>query len=321
MDGSAENPLMRRLLQGPRVADLTPRDDCMVTRGQDMTSRGAGSVKRLTLVAVASAGLLWEAGPAVAQPIVVRTVNVNCNVAGQTIANALKRQVVGGALLVKISGTCNEHVDIFRDDVTLQGVGTAPTIHGPTTNDAVIALDGAKRVAIASLTITGGRDGIAGSRGSSFTVDGVTVQGVARYGILTSFGSQTFIDGCTVRQSGNIGVVAANTSSLVITNSTVSQNGGVGILANRASHARIGQDFQGSLVAGPVTVTGNAGGGVTFGESSAGVLVASEIAGNTGNGVNVSRGSSGQIGVGTQGFISPNNIHDNTSNGVSVFQA
>ena len=121
--------------------------------------------------------ILLAPGRVDAQPIVVRTVNVNCGVAGQTIANALKRQVIGGGLLVKISGTCNEHVDIFRDDVTLQGVGTAPTIHGPTTTDATIGIDGAKRVTITALTVTGGRDGIVGIRGSSFNVDGVTVQG------------------------------------------------------------------------------------------------------------------------------------------------
>jgi len=117
-------------------------------------------------------------------------------------------------LLVRISGTCNEHVDIFRDDVTLEGVGTTPTIHGPTATDSTIAIDGARRVTIASLTLTGGRDGVSGIRGASSSLDGVTVAGAARFGVIASYGSQMFLDDCTVRQSGSVGVIAANTSSL-----------------------------------------------------------------------------------------------------------
>ena len=54
-----------------------------------------------------------------AQPTVFRTVTVNCNAPGQTITNALKRYVPRKRSAHQlISGTCNENIDIFRDDVT-----------------------------------------------------------------------------------------------------------------------------------------------------------------------------------------------------------
>jgi hypothetical protein len=270
----------------------------------------------MLLAAAAMLGVPLASGRAEAQPIAFRTVLVNCAVAGQTIANALRRQVVGGGLLVRISGACNEHVDIFRDDVILRGNPTA-TINGPTTADATVGIDNARRVSLESLTITGGSDGVVG-RGSWFTLDTVTVQGAARLGVVASFGSQAFIDASVVRQSGSTGVVAANGSTVVITNSTAEQNAGGGIAAVRASHIRVGQDAQGSATLGPVIVQNNTGGGITVNDSSAGIIIASTIQNHTSNGIYIARGSHADVGIGNFSVVGANTIMNNGPNSSGI---
>jgi hypothetical protein len=276
-----------------------------------MTRTRAG---RMLLLAVGTiAALALQAllpGRAEAQPMVFRAVNVNCAVPGQTIANALRRQVLGQGLIVRVSGTCNEHVHIFRDDVTLRGNPTA-TINGPTATDDAVSIEGARRVALENLTITGGEDGVAGVRGAVFTLENVTVQSTARFGVVASYGSQGFIDASVVRQAGNTGVLAANGSSIVITNSTVEQNAGTGLQAIRSSNLRIGQDAAGSAALGPVIVQNNTGNGVIVSEGSAGVIVASTIQNNTSNGMYIGRASHADIGSGSFSILGPNTIQNN----------
>jgi hypothetical protein len=264
----------------------------------------------MVVAASAMAGVALRPVPAAAQPITFRAANVNCAQAGQTITNALRRQVAGQGLLVRISGTCNEHVDIFRDDVILRGNPTA-TINGPTTTEPTIGIDTARRVSLESLTITGGRDGIA-SRGSWVTVDNITVQGTARFGIVTSFGGQMFVDGATIRQCGSNAALAANGSALVMTNSTVEQNGG-GIQAVRTSQVRLGQDADGSATLGPVVIQNNTGTGLIVNDSSAAIVVATTIQGHTSNGMYIARGSHADIGIGSFSVVGANTIQNNGS--------
>ena len=257
----------------------------------------------LLLTALMAPGLMLLTPPPVdAQPVVFRTVTVNCGTPGQTIANALKRQVVGGGLLVLVSGTCTEHVDIFRDDVILRGNPTA-TITGPTTTDDTVGMDHVRRVSLESLTITGGRNGIS-VFGSSVTMHNVTVQGAAVIGVTVSYGGHAFIDGSTVKQNASVGISAANTSTAVVTNTTVEQNASTGMQAVRASHLRVGQDFQGGSTVGPVIVQGNAGNGITLNDSSAGIIIGSTIQNNTSNGIYIARGSHADVGIGSFNVVS-----------------
>ena len=273
----------------------------------------------LLLAVLMGPGLMLLTPPQVgAQPVVFRTVTVNCGTPGQTIANALKRQVVGGGLLVLISGTCNEHVDIFRDDVILRGNPTA-TITAPTTTDDTIGMDHVRRVSLESLTITGGRNGVA-VFGSSVTMHNVTVQGAAVIGVTVSYGGHAFIDGSTVKQNASVGISAANTSTAVVTNTTVEQNTSTGMQAVRASHLRVGQDFQGGSTVGPVIVRGNGANGITINDSSAGIIIGSTIQNNTSNGMYIARGSHADVGIGSFNVVSANTIKDNgaTSSGILV---
>lgn len=255
--------------------------------------------------------------PADAQPIPVRTVNVNCGQPGQTIAAALRRQVLGGGLVVNITGTCNEHVDIFRDDVILRGAAAGATIHGPTTTDQAVFIDGAKRVHLQDLTVTGGSDGVSGIRGASFFLDNVIVQGAARLGVIASYNAQAFINGSTVQQSGSTGVTAANAAVVVITNSVVQQNV-TGISANRASHIRVGQDAGGSATPGPVVVQNNSGTGINVVDASAAIIVSTAVKNNAGNGIYIARGSTADIGIGSFNVVGANTIMSNGAGATGI---
>ena len=284
-----------------------------------MTMRtGAGWI--LLVAVTLAAGLLLVPARADAQAIAVRMVNVNCGLPGQTIAGALRRQVVGGGLVVNITGTCNEHVDIFRDDVILRGAAPGATIHGPTTNDQTVFIDGARRVHLQDLTITGGSDGVSGVRGASFFLEHVIVDGAARLGVVASYGASAFISGSTVRNSVSNGVTAANSATVVITNSTVEGNTGTGIQASRTSHIRVGQDASGSDQPGPVIVQNNRGNGIAALDASAAIVVDTTVQNNSSNGIYVARGSTADIGIGSFNVVKKNTITNNgaSSSGILV---
>jgi hypothetical protein len=250
-----------------------------------------------------------------AQPIVYRTVTVNCNAPGQSITGALRRYVAGYGLLINFSGTCNENIDIVRDDITIRGTTPTATINGTSNTDQVIAIDG-KRVRLESLIVTGGRDGITAGRGGTVTVSGVTVQGVPRLGVTASFGGHMLIDGSLIRQCGSTGVTAANASTVIITNSTVEQNVG-GINATRASHLRVGQDANGTTL-GPVIVQNNTATGISVSDASAAIIVSTTVKNNGSNGIFIGRGAHADIGIGSFSMQGPVTIQDNVGNGLFV---
>ena len=87
------------------------------------------------------------------------TVTVDCS-RGQTITHALRQGDSRKPLVVVVRGTCNEHVSISRDDVTLRGQpGTEATVNGPDSGtDTIVILK--DTVNIEDLTVTGGFNGI-----------------------------------------------------------------------------------------------------------------------------------------------------------------
>ncbi len=90
-----------------------------------------------------------------------KTVVVDC-AAGETIAKALTLGDERKPLLVRIVGTCSEHVLIDRNDVTLAAGASGATVSGPDPATDVIKVT-ASRVTIDGITVTGGRNGITGN--------------------------------------------------------------------------------------------------------------------------------------------------------------
>jgi hypothetical protein len=66
-------------------------------------------------------GLVAEAGSAPG----VKTIRVDCN-RGDSINQALADKADG--LIIEVQGTCQEDVVVARDDVTLLGLGSDPTV-------------------------------------------------------------------------------------------------------------------------------------------------------------------------------------------------
>lgn len=241
-------------------------------------------------------------------------VAVDCG-AGQTVSGALA--ATAGPVTITVTGTCTENVVVTRDDVVLQGTPGAG-ITAASGADPVIRLDGARRVRVSGLALTGGDSGLQGTRGATWDLAACTVQGGARFGVLATNGSIGTVDGCTVSGSGGQGVVAASQAALYLTNSTVEHHAGNGVVATRGSHVRVGQDIGGSGTLKPVTVRNNGQNGVSITESSAGIVVGGAVENNGNTGIFVGRSSAGQIGMGSLGLMGGVAVRGNGHAGIWV---
>lgn len=102
------------------------------------------------------------------------TVNVDCS--KETIADALTKKNPDEPLEVIVSGTCTENVLLIRDDVTLRALAPGSgAVNAANAGAATILIDGARRVRLDNLTISGGAGGIVGRRGASFDVTNCVV--------------------------------------------------------------------------------------------------------------------------------------------------
>jgi hypothetical protein len=189
------------------------------------------------------------------------TVTVDCN-RGQTITDALRQGDARKPLVVVVRGTCNEHVSISRDDVTLRGQpGTGATINGPSaTTDTILILKDA--VNIEDLTVTGGYNGI-------------RLQGPSYAGVKNVLVRNTAFNGIIVR-AGDI----------AIENSTVEYAGGSGLALARAASARVfgNSNFRYSHV-----------NGIHAQDNSTVLVNGGTVSDNEGHGINVDYGSSGTV--------------------------
>ena len=161
---------------------------------------------------------------------------VNCT-KGQTITRALLG-CDGIPMTIQLKGTCNENVEIVRDDVTLIADPSGGTLVPLDPNTSTIAVRGARTV-IDGLTVTGGRNGISVSGSGGATIRNCTVQNTGRVGIVFYHGGHGLVDNCTVQNNQYIGIFIEG-GSATITNSTISSNTGTGIHLHMGGSAKIG---------------------------------------------------------------------------------
>jgi parallel beta-helix repeat protein len=220
-----------------------------------------------------------------------REVTVRCD-KGRTIGDALAHH--RGALTIRIVGTCDEHVTINRDDVSLVGAGPGAGIHGPQVNTDTVAVTG-DRFVLDGLSVTGGRNAVVVSSGGRAMIRNCTARAtgggaVGGIGIFFTQGANGTVDNCDSTGNPNDGL-ALDAATATITNSRFRSNGRTGILVFHGSTARIG--MTNSLALAPNIISDNASNGIH-------VTVASQalIAGNTvsGNGVSPT-GAFGRFGV------------------------
>jgi len=234
-------------------------------------------------------------------------VRVNCT-RGQSVQTAIDKAT--GPTTIVVTGTCTENLIIKKDDITLQGGTYLPA--DPAQN--TILVQGARRILITGVTVSGGRNGVASYQGGSLTLDGSsTVSGATQNGVVASYGSSATINATNI--SGNAtGVVASDNSAIVLTNSTISNNTGSGVIAARSSSARIGQNISG--VVGGNTISGNSGSGVVISRGSNGLIDSNTITGNGGEGISIE----GSFATVTNNYISGSTkgINVNNSGGARI---
>ena len=92
-----------------------------------------------------------------------KEVMVDCTVG--SISDVLKNAPVAGRLIITVEGTCTEDINITRDDVTLRG-GSGEVM-------GQISIDGARRIEIEGLRVTGG---ISAEREATLLVQNSTIE-------------------------------------------------------------------------------------------------------------------------------------------------
>lgn len=293
------------------------------------------------------ANLLPSSGPL--------NLTVNCG-SGQHVGSALAQaQGRAGAVTITITGVCVEHVQIERDDVTLQGNSPADGFQAPSpATFAVIHVDGA-RTTVRNLTITGGQLGLQLAAGS-LSADSISVTGTSQSGIeisaIANISNSIFdfnqVNGVTVPQGGfalfggsdishnGFMGAAVNGGALELHNTTVSNNALEGIQSWTGGRVSLtGGTLQGNTFAaldlnsnssamiGGGTQVINNGSGVAINTGSVADLRGVTISGNTGGpgAVSVSGGSTLLFANGSAVVVQSNHTNGVWVQDTSVVQA
>ena len=192
-------------------------------------------VQRFAIVGVALFLLMGLVAEAANTPG-IKTIRVDCN-RGDSINQALADRA--DELIIEISGTCQEDVVIARDDVTLLGLGSDPTVVALANN--AIWIDRASRVTLENLTVTGSiNPDITGAGIFVFQSSGVVISNVQaegnREGMRTYASTLRIVDSEFCGNSRG-GLYIANGSSVIADGEEIaaSQNGYFGLLLSESA--------------------------------------------------------------------------------------
>jgi hypothetical protein len=276
-------------------------------------------MKRMFLVAATllAAGVV---GPVSAQNI---TSTVDCS-KGQTIGAALQRGDARKPLTILVRGTCNEYVQIVRDDVTLKGAAPGGAVDGPGTAAPAVQIQ-ANRVFLEDLLVTGGGNGVLlGGPFLAFMTNVVVDSPASGSAALVRAGGDLNISGGVLTHANNGLQLGRGGSARLFGNAEIRENAGSGVYAGGNSTL---------VLAAGTKILDNGQSGVQLEDGSQGSIIGSEISGNR-NGIlvsaseaNVSGGSiisnNRENGVlaqsGATGFVTGNTIMNNDTNGVAGF--
>ena len=210
---------------------------------------------------------------------------------GETITQALRSE--RSPLVIEFEGTCSEHVQILRDDVTLRGVGSDPTLIGK------VSVIGSDRVSLETFTVENSfESGIDFIRSAGGAITGVVSQDNPRrciyiegasvditdtstfrcqIGIFNRSGHVNFIGTITSNENSVAGISASTGGSFVILNGNIVTNNNFlgyvnqlsaettfangSLTANNNTSHGISLTSQGVLVHGTINVTSTGNGG------------------------------------------------------------
>ena len=181
------------------------------------------------------------------------TQSVDCD-AGETVQGKIDEAEPGDTIM--ITGTCHEAVVVDKDDITLDGGGTA-VIDGIDSDAAAIYVDGRQNVTIKGLTVQNGLYGIKLVESAAAWLVDVTARGSR----LKS------------RHDSGDGIVAVNASSVVLAGTVVADdNARNGLGVYRTSSAIVIGNWsieEESLGPASLQVSGNGDHGISVTEGSA----------------------------------------------------
>jgi Periplasmic copper-binding protein (NosD) len=199
--------------------------------------------------------------PGTASALADLVINVNC-AGGSSIGRALDRPTVfDRRLVLVVSGTCNENASIARDDVVVRAAGGGGVAATDATKPAIL-VDGAKRVALENLVVTGGHEGVRVTAGASATIRNATVRNAVIVGVRVDSGASAQVEDSLLENNGQYGLAASGATATLV-RSTVRNNNFSGVVAVSGGALILGQvDDAGNVCCGN-TIEGNRLDGVT----------------------------------------------------------
>lgn len=137
---------------------------------------------------------------AIAAPAAAETIPVDCS--KRAISDVLdSKGEKDKPLVLRVRGSCSEHVVISRDDVTLEGDPAGATIDGS------LRIDNARRVVVANLTVTNpSGDGVTLTNGASATLRGNSVVLNGGHGVVVFNGSYAVVERNVLSNNGRTNV-------------------------------------------------------------------------------------------------------------------
>lgn len=154
------------------------------------------------------------------------TRRVNCG-SGGSIAAAMEQARPGDT--IRITGTCNEAVVMNKDDITLDGGGSAVIDGRDSDAAAVILVVGRQNISIRGLTVRNGSVGIQLWNNTHALVESVTVTANDLHGIEIGTNSAITLASSRITNNGANGMNVLNHSSVYIRDTDITGNSGHGV--------------------------------------------------------------------------------------------
>lgn len=150
-------------------------------------------------------------------------VAVDC-AAGEQISPVLSQYADQTARLnIAVRGLCNETVVISRDNVILRAAEAGAGIVPQGDLAALVVTQGADRISVEGLTLSGARYGAIAAKGTQVHFVGVQINGSSDAGLLAVDNAVADVSGSTI-QNANVGISAARGAVVKVDSSVLQQN-------------------------------------------------------------------------------------------------